>query len=114
MLQVRELTAETDAPWAARLRYAYAEALLTAGRGDEAREWFARAAEVDTDVTTDAAERLLDLDGVVLDESEPDVDELDEAELDEEENESDEDAELDEEKKEEVGDEDRPDAGPLT
>jgi tetratricopeptide (TPR) repeat protein len=65
MLQVRELTA--DEPWVARLRYAYADALLTVGRRDEAREWFARAAEVDEDAATDAAERLLDLDGVVLD-----------------------------------------------
>jgi hypothetical protein len=68
MLQVRELTA--DEPWVARLRYAYADALLTVGRRDEAREWFARAAEVDEEAATDAAERLLDLDGVVLDEDE--------------------------------------------
>jgi tetratricopeptide (TPR) repeat protein len=72
MLQARELT--SDEPWAARLRYAYADALLNVGRRDEAREWFARAAEIDEDATTDAAERLLDLDGVVLDDShEPDA-----------------------------------------
>jgi tetratricopeptide (TPR) repeat protein len=66
MLQVRELTADEDAEWAARLRYAYADALLAAGRREEAREWFARAAAVDHDDMTDAAERLLDLDGVTL------------------------------------------------
>ena len=66
MLQIRELTAE--APWAARLRYAYADALLAVGRRDEARDWFARAVEVDPDGDTDAAERLLDLDGIVLEE----------------------------------------------
>ena len=64
MLQVRELTTDDDAEWAARLRYAYADALLAAGRRDEAREWFARAAAVDEDQLTDAAERLLELDGV--------------------------------------------------
>ncbi|WP_238008589.1 hypothetical protein KZZ52_47765 [Dactylosporangium sp. AC04546] len=67
MLQVRELTSAPEAPWAARLRYAYADALLRAGRRDEAREWFARAADLDEDLRTDAAERLLELDGIVLD-----------------------------------------------
>ncbi|WP_412736107.1 tetratricopeptide repeat protein [Krasilnikovia sp. MM14-A1259] len=64
MLQVRELTGDGDADWVPRLRYAYADALLAAGRRDEAREWFARAASVDEDGLTDAAERLLELDGV--------------------------------------------------
>ncbi len=75
MLQVPELTSTPDAPWAPRLRYAYADALLAAGRRDEAREWFARAAEVDDDLATDAVERLLDLDGVVLDDFEDDIEE---------------------------------------
>lgn len=66
MLQVKELTADPAQPWTGRLRYAYADALLGAGRKDEAREWFARAAEADEDDTTDAAERLLELDGVVF------------------------------------------------
>ncbi|WP_203708875.1 Replicase polyprotein 1ab [Asanoa iriomotensis] len=66
MLQVRELTSGTEEPWAGRLRYAYADALLAADRRDEAREWFARAAEVDEDGETDAAERLLELDGVTI------------------------------------------------
>jgi hypothetical protein len=55
-------------PWAARLWYAYADALLAAGRTDEAREWFSRVAEIDADGETDAVDRLLELDGVVLDE----------------------------------------------
>ncbi|MEV4352027.1 Replicase polyprotein 1ab [Actinoplanes sp. NPDC049596] len=71
MLQVRELTADEDADWAARLRYAYADALLAAGRRDEAREWFSRAAAVDDDQLTDAAERLLELDGVSIEGDEP-------------------------------------------
>jgi tetratricopeptide (TPR) repeat protein len=80
MLQVRELT--QDAPWTARLRYAYADALLAIGRAEEAREWFARAVEADDDGTTDAAERLLELDGVTLEdeeEVEEEVEEEDEA-----------------------------------
>lgn len=54
-------------PWAARLWYAYADALLAAGREGQAREWFARAAAVDVDGETDAGDRLLALEGVVLD-----------------------------------------------
>ena len=81
MLQVPELRA--DEPWVARLRYAYADALLGVGRRDDAREWFARAAEVDEDAATDAAERLLELDGVVLDDGDVD-DDLDGGELEDE------------------------------
>jgi tetratricopeptide (TPR) repeat protein len=79
MLQVRELTADEDAEWAGRLRYAYADALLAAGRRDEAREWFVRAAAVDEDNLTDAEERLLELDGVTIEGDDPeDDDESDE------------------------------------
>lgn len=77
MLQVRELTSAPEAVWAARLRYAYADALLRAGRREEAREWFARAADLDEDLATDAAERLLELDGIVLDGDEDGDDEDD-------------------------------------
>jgi tetratricopeptide (TPR) repeat protein len=75
MLQVKELTAEGDADWAARLRYAYADALLAANRRDEAREWFSRAAAADDDNLTDAAERLLELDGVSIEGDDQDDDE---------------------------------------
>ena len=54
-------------PWSARLFYAYADALLDAGRTEQAREGFARAAAADTDELTDAAERFDDLDDVVID-----------------------------------------------
>jgi tetratricopeptide (TPR) repeat protein len=53
-------------PWAPRLWYAYADALLAAGREEEARRWFAAAADADEAAQTDAEERLLELDGVVL------------------------------------------------
>ncbi|MEV7331991.1 Replicase polyprotein 1ab [Micromonospora sp. NPDC093244] len=66
MLQVPDLTSEATVPWTARLRYAYADALLAVGRREEAREWFSRAADADTEGETDAAERLLELDGVVI------------------------------------------------
>jgi tetratricopeptide (TPR) repeat protein len=81
MLQVRELTSDENAEWAVRLRYAYADALLAAGRRDEAREWFARAAAADQDSLTDAAERLLELDGVTIegDDNDDDEEELAEA-----------------------------------
>jgi tetratricopeptide (TPR) repeat protein len=62
-------------PWAARLWYAYADALLAAGREEEARDWFSQAADVDGDGETDAADRLLELDGVILDEPEEHEDE---------------------------------------
>jgi tetratricopeptide (TPR) repeat protein len=58
--------------WAARLWYAYADALLAAGRSEEARDWFGRIAEVDADGETDAVDRLLELDGVVLEDPDDD------------------------------------------
>lgn len=64
VLQVPELTAGRLRPWSARLFYAYADALLAAGREDEAREAFARATAADTEGETDAAERLDELDGI--------------------------------------------------
>ncbi len=42
-LQSPELASHSVQSWTARLRYAYADALLAAGREDEAREWFAKA-----------------------------------------------------------------------
>ncbi|WP_328315266.1 tetratricopeptide repeat protein [Streptomyces sp. NBC_00442] len=63
-LQSPELASNSVQPWTARLRYAYADALLAATREDEAREWFAKALEADKDGTTDASDRLAELDGV--------------------------------------------------
>ncbi|MGN7249290.1 tetratricopeptide repeat protein [Janibacter anophelis] len=57
-------------PWAARVWYAYADALLEVGRTDDARAWFAKAAVADQDGETDAVERVEELDGVRLDEVE--------------------------------------------
>lgn len=55
-LTCKELKNETD-EWAVRLRYAYADALAAAGRKEEAVIWFAKCAELDSDDSTDAAER---------------------------------------------------------
>ena len=63
-LQGPELASTAVHPWTARLRYAYADALLAVGRAEEAREWFARALEADQSGTTDASDRLAALDGV--------------------------------------------------
>jgi tetratricopeptide (TPR) repeat protein len=65
-LEIPQLRAAARRPWSARLAYAYADALLEAGDGDGAREWFARAVDLDVEVQTDAAERLAELDGVVI------------------------------------------------
>jgi tetratricopeptide (TPR) repeat protein len=48
-----------------RLHYAYADALLAAGRAEEAREWFLKVIAGDADQETDAVERVEELDGIV-------------------------------------------------
>ena len=52
---------------AARLRYAYADALLATGQADEARRMFAEAAKRDPEQLTDALQRLEEMDGLTLD-----------------------------------------------
>ncbi|MEU6989017.1 hypothetical protein ABZ946_37480 [Streptomyces sp. NPDC046324] len=76
-LQSPELASTAVHPWTARLRYAYADALLAAGREGEAREWFAKTVESDKDGATDASDRLAELDGVEFVDA---IDELDESE----------------------------------
>ena len=73
VVQLAEPARRTKAgrPWAIRLWYAYADALLAAGREDDARVWFASAADADVEGQTDADERLLELDGVVLEDLQP-------------------------------------------
>ncbi len=65
-LQTPDLNEPAVTPWSARLRFAYAAALEAAGRDGEARLWYGRAAEVDPEGVSGAAERLLELDGVVF------------------------------------------------
>ncbi|WP_434975291.1 hypothetical protein [Streptomyces bauhiniae] len=106
-LQSAELASNSIQPWTARLRYAYADALLAVGREGEAREWFAKAVEADRDGSTDASDRLAELDGVEF------VDAMDE---DDAENETvvkvvvDEDTTTTDEADDEPADEDEPEA----
>jgi len=69
-LHVPELTSDRLRPWSARLFYAYAEALLAAGRAEDARDMFARAVAADTGGETDAADRLDELDGIAFEDLE--------------------------------------------
>lgn len=82
-LQVPELTASGTHAFTPRLRYAYADALLSAGRTEEAMAWFAQAADSDHDDETDADERLADLHGVVFTDLDGDDAEPGEASVDE-------------------------------
>lgn len=61
LLETEPLHTKGRADWVARLRYAYADTLLAAGRKDEAIEWFHRTVAVDGNKTTDAEERLVEL-----------------------------------------------------
>jgi len=51
----------------ARLRYAYADALLQAGKDADARRWFVVAAKLDPEGETDAQNRVDELDGLLID-----------------------------------------------
>nr|WP_234345617.1 tetratricopeptide repeat protein [Streptomyces sp. NRRL F-5755] len=86
-LQSPELASNSVQPWTARLRYAYADALLEVGREDEAREWFAKALEADQGGTTNASDRLAELDGVEFTDVLEDADEDEDAEAETDEDE---------------------------
>jgi tetratricopeptide (TPR) repeat protein len=65
-LENAPLRSRSRADWVARLRYAYADTLLAAGRRDDAIEWFHRTEAIDGDGITDAAERVAELEGVTF------------------------------------------------
>ena len=109
-LQSPELASNAVQPWTARLRYAYADALLAAGRESEAREWFAKAVEADKDGSTDASDRLAELDGVEFvdaldeeagDEGRQDADAADADESDDDDTDTDTDTDTDDEAEDE-------------
>jgi tetratricopeptide (TPR) repeat protein len=75
-LQVGLLDSRVRAPWVARLRSAYADALGAVGREAEARHWLERALESDPDDVTGVGERLAELDGLVLEDLEDADDEV--------------------------------------
>lgn len=60
-LEQAPLQSKSRAPWVARLRYAYADALLAAGRRDDALAWFHRTEAVDPERATDAVDRVAEL-----------------------------------------------------
>lgn len=60
-LENAPLHSRSRAPWLARLRYAYADTLLAAGRREDALAWFHRTEAVDPERATDAAERVAEL-----------------------------------------------------
>lgn len=62
-LQTSDLDPERTGSAAARLFYAYADALVAAGRTDEGLTWFLNAASADLDGETDAEERADELTG---------------------------------------------------
>ncbi|KIA59949.1 hypothetical protein FG87_39830 [Nocardia vulneris] len=62
-LQTSELDPARTGSAAARLFYAYADALVAAGRTDEGLTWFLNAASADLDGETDAEERADELTG---------------------------------------------------
>lgn len=65
-LENAPLRSRTREGWVVRLRYAYADTLLAAGRRDDAVEWFHRTVAVDGEGITDAAERVAELEGITF------------------------------------------------
>ena len=66
LLQVPALNSRRTDLAIARLRYAYADTLAELGSTDKAALWFERAMAADPEATTDAADRLAELQGVTF------------------------------------------------
>jgi tetratricopeptide (TPR) repeat protein len=60
-LEFAPLNSKNRAAWVVRLRYAYADTLLAAGRPEDALEWFHRAEAIDGDEITDAGKRATEV-----------------------------------------------------
>jgi tetratricopeptide (TPR) repeat protein len=60
-LESAPLRSQAREEWVVRLRYAYADALLAAGRTDDALEWFHRTVAIDAEEVTDAAGRAAEI-----------------------------------------------------
>jgi len=63
-LENAPLRSKSREDWVVRLRYAYADTLLAAGRREDAVAWFHRTVGIDGEGVTDAAERVAELEGV--------------------------------------------------
>lgn len=84
-LRIPALTKAMKQPWAARLFYAYADALLGTGDEQGAHEWFSKALGADSEGETDAGDRLAELEGLVVEDLDMDDgldDDVDEQDLD--------------------------------
>lgn len=73
-LESAPVRSQSRAEWVVRLRYAYADTLLAAGRREDALAWFHRVAGIDGDGVTDAAERLAELEGIIVTDTLEDTD----------------------------------------
>jgi len=60
-LEMAPLNSKSRAAWVVRLRYAYADTLLAAGRDTDALAWFHRTQAIDGEQITDAEERAEEL-----------------------------------------------------
>jgi len=60
-LENAHLNSQSRAPWVARVRYAYADTLVSAGRLRDALEWFHRTEAVDVEEITDAGARAAEV-----------------------------------------------------
>jgi len=65
-LENAPLRSRSRSEWVVRLRYAYADTLLAAGRTEDAIVWFHRTEGIDGDGVTDATERLAELEGLIV------------------------------------------------
>ena len=64
-LELAPLSSKSRASWVVRLRYAYADVLVEAGRTSDALEWFHRTHAIDSDEITDAADRASELESTL-------------------------------------------------
>ncbi len=60
-LELAPLASKSRSVWVVRLRYAYADTLLAAGRTTDALAWFHRTEAIDAEETTDAAVRAAEV-----------------------------------------------------
>jgi tetratricopeptide (TPR) repeat protein len=65
VLELAPLQSKSREAWVVRLRYAYADTLVAAGRTSDAVEWFHRTHAIDADEITDAADRAAELEATL-------------------------------------------------
>jgi len=110
--EIEDLGARGTKVARARLRYAYADLLERTGSIEQAERWFAAADRLDPDQSTDAADRLASLRGIVIEYDEDDEDESDDDETVDDE--SDDDALVDDESEDDESEDDESEEDELT